>query len=117
MIDQLDIQIATWVFDHLHEIEWHEGATGGLVARLNGVAIVVSGSGLTLSDGIKSCKVILPSIPKKMMDVTDHYQKKLNNLILAIRAEATRQVIERTEDPNRHQKVKDELFKKLTGVW
>jgi len=117
MIDQLDLQIVTWIFDHLNELEWYEGAAGGCVARLNGVGINVSGAGISMSDGLKSCRVAMPKLPKKMMDVDDHYQKKLNNMLMAIRSEATRQVIERLEDADHSRKVKSELFDKLTGVW
>lgn len=117
MIDQLDLNIVTWVFDHLNELEWYEGSSGGCVARYNGVGIMVSGFGITLTDGLKSCRVALPPSPKKMMDVSDHYQKKMVNMIMSIRGEATRQVIERLEDPEVRRRVKDELYKKLNGVW
>jgi len=117
MIDQLDLDIVTWVFDHLADLEWYEGAAGGCVSRYNGVGILVSGAGITLTDGLKSCRVALPSSPKKMMDVSDHYQKKIVNMITVIRNEATRQVIERLEDPEVRRRAKDELYKKLTGVW
>ena len=117
MIDQLDLQIVTWVFDNLDELEWFEGSTGGCIARVNGVGINISVAGISISDGFKSCRVVLPKLPKKLMDVDDHYQKKVHEMIKAISTEATRQVIERAEDPNHARKIKDELLKKLTGVW
>ena len=117
MIDPLDLNIVTWVFDHLDELEWYEGSGGGCVSRFNGVGIMVSGSGISLTDGLKSCRVALPPMPKKTMDVKDHYQKKVVNMIMAIRSEATRQVVERLEDPEARQRVKDDLYKKLNGVW
>lgn len=112
-----EVQIATWVREHVNEFQWCEGSAGGLVTRKNGVTIQIGSSGLGLNDGLRSYRIVMPNPPKgQPKDATDQIRKELYDLLKEIQNVATRQYIARLDNRKEHdRRIRTELFDQLTG--
>lgn len=112
-----ELKIATWVKDHANEFKWYEGSTGGLVSRKNGLQLQIGSSGLSLSDGLRHYKIVMPNPPKgEPKDVTDRIRKDLYEVLKEIQKLATRQHINRIDNRKEHERqLRSELFDQLTG--
>lgn len=134
------LRLAQYVFDHMEEMRWHEGETGGFVGRLGEATIKISGTDilrttLTISADGEQFTVFEPQpledapiskwigafktkiLHQKLAPLDAeaqaaiHLKKVLNEIVTY----ACKQVIEKYKDPQYERKLRRRLWNKMTG--
>jgi hypothetical protein len=131
-------KMAEYIKDHMEEITWREGQSGGFVGQLHSVMIHISGSNLvrvvmTISDGAESYTITdVPSGPKplniaekfrvhilrrepKPIEAEEQAYTQLKETLGNIVTYAAKQCLKKYEDPQWDRKLRGRLWDKMTG--